>query len=125
MEINKVLLVDDDKNVRLIVQMSLEGEWDLVIADSGQKALELAQSEMPDLILLDMMMPGMDGRQTLSKLKDSIELAKIPVIFMTAKVQSHEVEEYLKLGVAGLITKPFDPLTLADEIRQIVKRHES
>jgi len=74
---------------------------------------------MPDLILLDVMMPGMDGPTTLKSLRGHDEFAAIPVLFMTAKVQSDEVEEYLALGAVGVIHKPFDPMALSDEIRAL------
>ncbi|HEY9760711.1 MAG TPA: response regulator [Oculatellaceae cyanobacterium] len=122
-EIKKVLLVDDDQNIRFVAQMSLEGltSWEITAAESGEDALKKVNDKIPDVILLDMMMPGMDGPTTFAKLRERSELANVPVIFMTAKVQTHEVESYLKLGAAGVITKPFDPMSLADEIRQIVR----
>lgn len=120
--IHSVLLVDDDQNIRFVAQMSLEGltKWEIVLAESGEDALKKVSEKRPDIILLDMMMPGMDGPTTFAKLKEKPELASVPVIFMTAKVQTHEIESYRQLGAAGVITKPFDPMKLADEIRQIV-----
>jgi CheY-like chemotaxis protein len=122
--IKNVLLVDDDQNIRFVAQMSLEGltPWTIMLAVSGEDALKKVQEQKPDLILLDMMMPGMDGPTTFSKLKERAELADVPIIFMTAKVQTHEVEGYRKTGAAGVITKPFDPMKLPDEIRQILDR---
>lgn len=120
MQIEKVLLVDDDKNIRLLGAMSLECDWTVVMAGSGQEALDVAGREKPDVILMDVMMPGMDGPTTLSKLREIDSLQNTPVVFMTAKVQSGEVESYKRLGVAGVIIKPFDPMKLADEIRQLV-----
>ncbi len=118
----KILIVDDDANIRLFVNVALEGdETTLFEADSGAKGITIAATEQPDLILLDMMMPDMDGKTTLSKLREQPGLAEVPVIFLTAKAQSHELESYLKLGVSGIITKPFDPMTLPDEISQILK----
>ncbi|PWT94973.1 MAG: hypothetical protein C5B53_12110 [Candidatus Melainabacteria bacterium] len=121
MPIEKVLLVDDDQNIRFVVQMALEGmtSWKVLVAESGQEALTIAEREKPDLILLDMMMPGMDGPTTYSRLKEQGNL--VPVIFMTAKVQTHEVEDHLKLGAAGVIAKPFDPMTLHKDILRIVE----
>ena len=122
MKIQKILLVDDDKNIQLIAQMGLEDrpDWKVVVASSGPEALEKFAQEKPDLILLDMMMPGMDGKTTFAKLQEQGNGSKVPVIFMTAKVQSHELESYLKLGVAGVISKPFDPMTLSEEICAII-----
>lgn len=121
MPIEKVLLVDDDQNIRFVVQMALEGmtSWKILVAESGQEALTIADREKPDLILLDMMMPGMDGPTTFSRLKEQGIL--VPVIFMTAKVQTHEVEDHLKLGAAGVIAKPFDPMTLHKDILRIAE----
>lgn len=121
MQIDKVLLVDDDQNIRFVVQMALEGltSWKVLLADSGAEALKIVDQERPDLILLDMMMPGMDGPTTYTRLKAQGVL--VPVIFMTAKVQTHEVEDHLKLGAAGVIAKPFDPMTLHKEIARILE----
>jgi two-component system, OmpR family, response regulator len=122
MKIQKILLVDDDPNIQMIAQMGLEDrpEWKVTLASSGMEALEKFALEKPDLVLLDMMMPGMDGVTTLSKIKEQPENSHIPVIFMTAKVQNHEIEKYLTTGVAGIITKPFDPMTLTQDIIKIV-----
>ena len=122
MPIAKILMVDDEPDIRRIGQMSLKavGKWAVVLASSGAEALELAEAEKPDAILLDVMMPGMDGPETLNQLRARPSTASIPVIFMTAKVQKHEVERYLSLGAAGVINKPFDPMTLPDQVRRIV-----
>jgi CheY-like chemotaxis protein len=122
--IKKVMLVDDDQNIRFVAQMSLEGltSWEIVIAESGEEAIKKASETLPDLILLDMMMPGMDGPATFAKLRTNPALMSVPIIFMTAKVQTHEIESYLQLGAAGVITKPFDPMKLPDEICQILEQ---
>jgi two-component system, OmpR family, response regulator len=122
MAIAKVLLVDDDPNVRKLAKMSLErvGHWQVAVAESGAEAMAIVVAEKPDVILLDMMMPGMDGTMILSQLKQLNEIADVPVIFLTAKVQMHEIEEYLSSGAAGVITKPFDPLLLPKQITEIV-----
>lgn len=123
MIIKQVLLVDDDANIRTLAQMGLEGltDWKVELAGSGAEALKKAISIKPDLILLDVMMPGMDGPTTLSELRKLEVLASVPVIFMTAKAQTHEVELYQKMGARGIITKPFDPMTLPDDIQEILK----
>lgn len=120
--ISSVMLIDDDANIRLIARMSIEGltSWSVRLAPSGAEALAMLQQEKPDLVLLDIMMPGMDGTTVFSKMQEDKELSSIPVIFMTAKVQTHEVEAYLKLGAAGVITKPFDPMTLPKDIGKIL-----
>lgn len=120
----KVLLVDDEPDIRRIGELSLQAAagWETVLAESGAQAIELASSERPDLILLDMMMPGMDGLTTLEKLRDNPELADTPVIFMTAKVQQNEIQRYLDAGAVGVVHKPFDPMALPDEIRRILEQ---
>lgn len=127
MEIRKVLMVDDDQNIRRICQVCLTnvGKWQVFLAASGFEALDTAAKEKPDVILLDVMMPGMDGPTTLSRLKSDDALKSIPVILMTAKVQPHEVEQYTSLGAAGLIGKPFDPMTLPQEIKRLLAEREN
>ena len=122
----KVLLVEDDDNIRLIAKTSLEGltSWSVVEANSGLVALNVAGAELPDLILLDVMMPGMDGPTCFSRLKENQATANIPVIFMTAKAQTQEVEEYICLGAAGVITKPIDPMLLPEQITSILAAAE-
>jgi CheY-like chemotaxis protein len=122
----KILIVDDDANIRLIASMSLDDEAVIVLeAESGAEALKVAAEELPDLILLDMMMPEMDGKTTLAELKKRSQLSSIPVIFLTAKVQNSELESYIDLGAAGVITKPFDPMTLPEEINQLLQKANS
>lgn len=116
------MLVDDEADIRTIGELALQsvGGWEVVLAESGARALEKAPTERPDVILLDVMMPKLDGPSTFAKLREIAELRDTPVIFMTAKVQKQEVARYLGLGAAGVIPKPFDPMTLPDEIRAIV-----
>jgi CheY-like chemotaxis protein len=110
--IAKIMIVDDDD--RRI------GKWDVVVAATGEEALERARSEQPDVILLDVMMPSVDGPATLAMLREESDTARIPVIFLTAKAQKHEVERYMALGATGVIVKPFDVTTFPDQIRRIV-----
>ncbi len=121
-DIKKVLLVDDDEAIRIICRLTLStvGNWQVVETASGQEALEKAASEKPDLILLDVMMPGMDGITTLQRLKDDARAADIPVIFITARVQKSQVKRYLELGAKGVISKPFDPMALPEQILRIL-----
>jgi CheY-like chemotaxis protein len=123
-KINKVLIIEDEPHIRRIGELSLRGvgKWEVVLAASGSEGLEQAASEQPDVILLDVMMPGMDGPTTLAELRAQLNTSNIPVIFITAKVEKHEVERYLALGAAGVISKPFDPLKLPREIEQILER---
>ncbi len=121
----KVLLVDDEEDIRKIGRMSLAavGKLQVVLATGAVEAIELARLERPDVILMDMMMPGMDGLAALAELKRIPELQAIPVLFMTAKVQRSEVEHYLSVGAIGVIQKPFDPMTLPGEVKRIVQAH--
>ena len=120
--LRKVMLVDDEDDIRTIGNLSLSrvGGWQTVLASSGAEALEKAALEKPDLILLDVMMPGMDGPTTFGKLRAQEATARTPIIFMTAKIQKQEVARYLELGALGVIGKPFDPMTLPQEIRKLV-----
>ncbi|MDD2858601.1 MAG: response regulator [Candidatus Nanopelagicales bacterium] len=118
-ELRRILQVEDDPDIQAVVKMALEalGGFEVELADSGQEAIELAGRNRPDLILLDVMMPGMDGPDTLARLRREPELAQVPVIFMTAKVQPSEVAAYRALGVIGVIAKPFDAMTLASLVQ--------
>jgi CheY-like chemotaxis protein len=120
--IHKVMLVDDEEDIRTIGQLSLGrvGGWQTVMAASGAEALTKAAAEQPDLILLDVMMPELDGPTTFGLLRAQEATARIPIIFMTAKVQKHEVARYLELGAVGVIHKPFDPMMLPSEIRRLL-----
>ena len=122
MKIKKILVVDDDPAIRKVAEISLSrvGKWDVLAADSGSRALEVVAEYKPDVILLDVMMPGMDGTTTFRKLQEQSGTEETPVIFLTAKVQKHEVQHYCELGAVGVITKPFDPLKLPDDIMNIL-----
>ena len=119
-----ILYVDDEADIRSIVEFALEDEADiqLEMCDSGQNAINRAREFEPDLILLDVMMPGMDGPTTLQHLREIPELAETPVVFVTAKVQQHEVEHFKALGAAHVIAKPFDPMSLATKMRDTWER---
>ena len=123
-EIRKVLLVDDDEDIRVIGEMALTevGGLTTVVAGSGEQAIALADAEQPDVILLDVMMPGMDGPTAFRRLREQPSTATIPVVFVTAKIQRHEVQRYLELGAIGVIGKPFDPMGLPTELLGIVQR---
>lgn len=116
-----VLYVEDDEDIRDVAELALEGEdFILLICDGGSTALEKAALSHPDLLLLDVMMPDMDGPTTLENLRKLPHLQHTPAIFMTAKVQPSEVKAYQECGAIGVISKPFDPMTLADEIRNLM-----
>jgi len=120
--VEKILLVDDEPDIRTIGELSLSkvGMWNTLVAASGKEALTMGEAEQPDLILLDVMMPEMDGPTTLARLREIAGLRDVPVIFLTAKVQKNEVERYMGLGVLGVIRKPFDPMTLPTQIRELL-----
>lgn len=118
----RILVVDDEEDARAIVCLALEmkTDWDILTASCGQQALELAEAHQPDVILLDMMMPGMDGRKTLEHLKANPSTASIPVILVTAKVQSSASDSLSNLDIVAMLTKPLRPLQLADQIEEIL-----
>ncbi len=124
MDINRVLLVDDDSSIRRIGELSLKkiGGFETFLASSGAEGLQMAATSRPDVILLDVMMPGMDGPATLEKLRTDPKTASIPVIFLTAKVQESDRQRYLALGAAGTIPKPFDPMTLHIQVRALLDK---
>ena len=122
MKIEKILIVDDDEDILAVTQLAARaiGKWDVIVARSGHEALDEARESAPDVILLDAMMPGLDGTATLAKLREDPATASIPVIFLTAKVQKHELEQYHALGAIGVIHKPFDAMALPDEVRRLI-----
>jgi CheY-like chemotaxis protein len=117
-----ILLIDDEEDIREVTAVSLEtvAGWQVSSADSGLAGLELARKARPDAILLDVMMPERDGPATLRLLHNDEATRGIPVIFLTAKVQSIEQERLEAIGAAGTLAKPFDPLSLADQIKEIL-----
>mgnify|MGYP001028589784 CR=1 FL=1 len=120
----KLLHVEDDADIREIAEiaLSLSGEFEVVQCESGEAALAQVENYTPDVVLLDMMMPGMTGRQTLEKMREKPELADVPAIFMTARAQHTEIEELLQIGAADVISKPFDPMALSDQIKQAMEK---
>ena len=126
MLLERVLLVDDEPDIRRIGQVSLQavGRLSVTLASSGAEAIEAARREQPHAILLDVMMPEMDGPACLQRLRALPETQAIPVLFMTAKVQTAEIDRYLAMGAAGVIRKPFDPMTLAQDVRSLLEAAE-
>ena len=118
MTTKSILIIDDDADIREATQLCLEitGHWHVLKASNGLDGIAIAQSEILDVILLDMMMPGMDGLTILKRLKGNPQTRGIPVIILTAKAQSHEQEYFGKLNVLSIITKPYDPMTISDQI---------
>lgn len=123
-ELKKILYLEDDEMISEVAIMTLEdiGNFEVKHYFSGKDALQNVVSDAPQLLLFDMMMPEMDGVETLKKMREIPEVKDIPVIFMTAKVQSHEQEVYVKLGAIGVIEKPFDPMKLSDLIIEMWKK---
>jgi CheY-like chemotaxis protein len=119
--LQRVLYVEDEPDIQAVARVALEVVGGLVIriCSSGEEALREAVEFAPDMILLDVMMPGMDGPSTLKALQALPALAGIPVAFMTAKVQPSEVAHYTSLGALDVIAKPFDPMALATQVRRI------
>lgn len=123
----KVLVVDDDDDIRLVVLLTLErlGGFDVMAASTGAEALALAAASSFDLILLDVMMPDVDGPETLARLRAQPETQKTPVVFLTAKAMPDEVARLERLGAAAVVTKPFEPAAMAAILRAAVARHRS
>jgi len=123
MEINNILLVDDDDSIRFIGELALHevGGWNVETAVSGPDAIDKARVLNVDLILLDVMMPGMDGFAALERLRSDELTCRIPVVFVTAKVQPGEIDTYIAAGALGAVAKPFDPMCLPDQIREIAR----
>lgn len=125
--LSRILFVEDDPDIQTVARMALEavGGFSVLPCSSGAEALERVGPFSPDLILLDVMMPGMDGLATLEALRRLPETAGIPVVFMTAKVQAQEVARYREVGAVDVIAKPFDPMTLPATVRSIWSRLRS
>ena len=125
MELKNILYVEDEPDIQAVAQLALEmvGGFAVVICSSGEEALARFSSTQPDMILLDVMMPGMDGPTTLSRLRELPGAKEIPAVFMTAKVQPDEVTYYKSLGAVGVIAKPFDPMTLSQTVQGIWDEH--
>jgi CheY-like chemotaxis protein len=120
----KILIIDDEDDIRRIARLSLGrvGGMEVVEAGGGAEGVRKADAERPDAILLDVMMPGLDGPATLALLRAGETTAKIPVMFLTAKAMAAEVERLKALGALAVLTKPFDPMRLASEVRAALER---
>lgn len=122
MSAKRILIVDDEPDIREVAQMSLEtvSGWQVLTAESGDEGITKAKQEKPDAILLDAMMPNMDGPATFQKLRADPSTKQIPVIMFTAKVQAADRNRFADLGVKGVIAKPFDPMKLGSQIAAIL-----
>jgi CheY-like chemotaxis protein len=122
----RVLIIDDEDDIREVAGLSLEAttDWSILTASSGREGIQVAAAEKPDAILMDVMMPEMDGPTTFKQLQLNPETAGIPVVLLTAKVQGVDQRRFAGLGVAAILFKPFDPLTLAAQISEVLGWHD-
>ncbi|ELS32698.1 MULTISPECIES: response regulator [Pseudanabaena] len=122
MPIKRILVVDDEESIQTVVRFGIQMvvDWEVLVASSGMQCIKIAGDEKPDAILLDVMMPDMDGLSTFKALQADPQTAQIPVIFLTAKVQTSERRQFNDLLVSGVIMKPFNSLDLPDLITQIL-----
>lgn len=118
----KILIIDDEEDVRRVVHLSLEhvGKHEVLQASNGAAGIEKARAERPDAILLDVMMPAMDGPTTFAALQADPATRAIPVIFVTARAMTAEIEHLRALGVRGVLIKPFDAMTLPEELARVL-----
>lgn len=118
----RVLIIDDEDDIREVAALSLEATagWEILTARSGAEGMRVAASEQPDAILMDVMMPGVDGPTTFRSMQQDPSISQIPVLFLTAKVQGVDQRRFAGLGVAAVLFKPFDPLTLAQQISDVL-----
>ncbi|SDZ95276.1 response regulator [Alkalimonas amylolytica] len=124
MELTRVMHVEDDESIRMVAEMALAdvAGFELLSCDGGHSALRQAEAFAPELILLDVMMPKMDGLQTLAELRKLPSLAATPVVFMTAKIQQAEKQQYLDAGAIAVVEKPFEPMELGDTLRELYQQ---
>ncbi len=122
----RILIIDDEDDIREVAALSLEATagWHIFTASSGAKGIEIAIAEQPDAILMDVMMPGVDGPTTFRNMQQNPAIANIPVLLLTAKVQGVDQRRFAGLGVAAILFKPFDPLTLAEQISEVLGWNE-
>ena len=114
----RLLIIDDEDDIREVAALSLEATagWEVLTASSGAEGISIAAAQQPDAILMDVMMPGVDGPTTFGSMQQNPAIAHIPVLLLTAKVQGVDQRRFAGLGLAGILFKPFDPLTLADQM---------
>jgi two-component system, OmpR family, alkaline phosphatase synthesis response regulator PhoP len=117
-----ILIVDDEEDIRAVARLSLEmiGGWTVYTADTGEAAVQLAAQHQPDAILLDVMMPELDGPATLQRLRAQTSTHAIPVIFLTAKVQAADHRRFATMPVSGVLPKPFDPMELPARVAAVL-----
>ena len=117
-----VVVIDDEDHIREVAQVALEAVagWQVSTAASGREGIEVARAAEPDAIVLDVMMPDLDGPATLARLRADVATRNVPVVFLTAKTQAFDRARLSALGAAGIVAKPFDPMRLADEIATLL-----
>ena len=127
MTLKRILYAEDEPDMQAVAKLALEmlGGFQVLICSSGVEALEKVKDFAPDLILLDVMMPGMDGPTTLQRLRADSATMAIPVIFLTAKGQAQEVLQYQALGALDVLAKPFEPMRLAEQVKAIWERNHA
>ncbi|OKH56338.1 two-component system response regulator [Calothrix sp. HK-06] len=118
----RILIIDDEDDIREVAQLTLEavGGFEVLTAESGKEGIIKAETEQPDAILLDVMMPEMDGITTFKQLQANSLTSNIPVILLTAKVQASDQRRFAELGITGMVPKPFDPMTLTDQVAEVL-----
>lgn len=124
--LKRILYVEDEADIRAVAELALQsvGGFEVCLCASGDEALKKAPAFGPDMVLIDVMMPGMDGPDTLEALRRIAGLEETPAVFLTAKAMPSEVARYRELGALDVIAKPFDPMTLADQVRAIWENRE-
>jgi CheY-like chemotaxis protein len=122
--LNRICYVEDDEDIQRIVRMSLErvGKMTVAVCSDPMRAIEVMIAFKPELVMLDWMMPGMDGPTLFKRMKEQPETSALPVVFITAKASAKEHEELMALGAAGVVSKPFAPKDLPDQLREIWKK---
>jgi CheY-like chemotaxis protein len=125
--LKRITLVEDEPDIRAVATLALEkiGGYEVDACPSGAAALKRTPFFLPDFILLDVMMPGMGGEETLRRLKEMPDVIGVPITFITAKAQSSELERYMSLGADGVIPKPFDPITLSERLLEIWREYHA
>ncbi len=124
-DLQRIMMVEDDTDIQIVARMSLEavGGFTVEICSDGHEALQKVAEFAPDLVLLDVMMPDMDGPTVLKHLRSGEQTRDLPIVFMTAKAQAHEVQSYLQMGALAVISKPFDPMALPATLSGIWDKH--
>lgn len=119
--LNKIMYVEDEPDIRDIAKLVLQnvGGFDVCVVPGGQEALEIIDEYAPDLILLDAMMPGMDGPATFAEIRKLDSFKNTPIAFLTAKLMENDISAFLELGAVGVIAKPFDPMSLSEQVKEL------